>query len=477
MAVEALIYLLGYAQNAATPGNSSNFPSGWWGYWDQSHYLRSAHALNALDLRASEHWYPFGYALLGAPFASGTHGHPFLLPDLACLLAAMWAFVIFCRRLWVGETAASAMFMFASLGSRSLRETWVQPWNTTLSTVLIWSAFALYALHETTAIPRRSLARFAPLLAGILFPPMFITRMTDAPIIAMLSLGFMLRPGETWMERARKGAAIALGTLLTGLPLAILWLAIYGFAKPTYMHNSLALGFDFSTLAWRSYLLLISPKAWFAEGAGLFARLPWLLPGVACMLYLPFTARSAERRVLLVLSGALLLYGALFCSYTDLVPSGLWTYHNVHYFKWCMPGLLLLGYKLVELWPANRKAALACCAFVLFLTCLRVTPRPVANGETAWMIKLNGRVSTRSPAMFNAFRFQDQRGPEIAVRDVRTVPTDAGWRLIAMKRPFVGPLTITGLGDTVWPDGVWQEGQPAEQRFGRRLSLGWPCFL
>ncbi len=116
MAIEALIYLLTYGQYAATPGNSALYPSGWWGYWDQSHYLRSAHALNMLGFRASEHWYPFGYALLGAPFASGTHGHVYLLPDLACLLAAMGAFVFACRRLQIGEVLPPAMFMFATLG-------------------------------------------------------------------------------------------------------------------------------------------------------------------------------------------------------------------------------------------------------------------------------------------------------------------------------------------------------------------------
>jgi hypothetical protein len=478
MAIEALIYLLTYAQYAATPGNSTQYPLGWWGYWDQSHYLRSAQALHGLDFRASEHWYPFGYALLGAPFASGTHGHAYLLPDLACLLAAMGAFVVVCRRLQVGEIAASAMFMFASLGGRYLRDVWVEPWNTTLSTALIWACFALYALYETSPEPRRGLARWAPCLAGVLFPLIFITRLTDAPIIGMLFLGFVLRSGLTWRARMLGiGKDVAAGALITGVPLLSLWLFIYGFAKPPYLQNAMALGFDPSTLAWRSYLLLITPDGWFVDGAGFFARWPWLLSGVACMICAPFITRSAERRVLLTLSGAIFVYFVLFCMYTDLAASGLWTYHNVHYFKWCVPGLLLLGYKLVERWRVNRVAALGACAFVLLLTCLRVVPKPVATGQGAWMIALNGQVSTHSMAAFNEFRFADQVGPERAVRDIRTVPTDVGWRFIAMHRPFLGTLTVSGLGETVWPDGVWPDGAPAEQRFGRRVALGWPCFI
>ena len=477
MAIEALIYLLTYAQYAATPGNSTLYPSGWWGYWDQSHYLRSAHALNALDFRASEHWYPFGYALLGAPFASGTHGHAYLLPDLVCLLAAMVGFVFVCRRLEVGGVVAPAMFLFATLGGRYLRHVWVEPWNTTLSAALIWTCFALYVLYETTASPRRGAARFAPFLTGCLFPFLFITRLTDAPVIAMLFLGFVLRPGSSRRVCSAIGREVAAGALLTGLPLLALWLFIYGFAKPPYLQNSMALGFDPSTLAWRSYLLLITPDGWFVDGAGLFARWPWLLPGVACAICAPFITRSAERRVLLTLSGAIFVYFVLFCMYTDLAPSGLWTYHNVHYFKWCFPGLLLLGYKLIEHWRVNRFAAVVACVFVLLLTCIRVIPKPVAAGQGAWMIILNGQVSTRSMAAFNEFRFVDQAGPERAVRDIRTVPTDEGWRFIAMHRPFVGEVTVSGLGDSVWPDGAWPEAAPAEMRYDRKMAFGWPCFI
>jgi hypothetical protein len=477
MAIETLIYLLTYAKLAATPGNSVQYPLGWWGYWDQSQYLRSAQALRVLDFRASEHWYPFGYALLGVPFASGTLGHAYLLPDLACLLAAMWAFIFVCRRLLVGDIAASAMFMFASLGSFYLRDIWVQPWNTTLSAALIWACFALYALYETTSAPRGGPARWAAFLTGVLFPLIFITRMTDSPIIAMIGVGFVLRNRESWRARRRIFGEIALGALVTGVPLLSLWLAIYGFAKPTYLQNSMALGFDPATLAWRSYLLLITPDGWFPDGAGLFARWPWLLPGVACMMCAPFITRSAERRVLLTLSAAIFVYYVLFCMYTDLVASGLWTNQNVHYFKWSTPALLLLGYKLVQHARANRLAALASCVFVLLLTCVRVIPRPVAAGQAAWMITLQGAVSTRSQAVFNEFRFVDQLGPERAVRDVRTLPTDAGWRFIAMHRPFLGTLTVSGLGDAVWPDGVWPEGRPAEERFDRHVTLSWPCFL
>lgn len=62
-------------------------------------------------------------------------------------------------------------------------------------------------------------------------------------------------------------------------------------------------------------------------------RLPWMVPGLAAMLALPWITRGAARASLALLAGCIVVYDLLFFSYADLLPSGLWLYHNVHYFK------------------------------------------------------------------------------------------------------------------------------------------------
>ena len=85
MTLLTVIYFLGYLHNPARPSPSAPFPEGWWGWFDQSKYLQSAQALAHLDLSPSSHWYPLGYAILGAPFV-WMGNHVYLIPALLCLL-------------------------------------------------------------------------------------------------------------------------------------------------------------------------------------------------------------------------------------------------------------------------------------------------------------------------------------------------------------------------------------------------------
>lgn len=80
-----LLYFMAYFSSPFVPGK--NLQS-WWTWSDQSRYLASAYALAHGLFRSDLHWYPLGYSLLGAPFIQMSAAHPFMLPDLGCLLLA-----------------------------------------------------------------------------------------------------------------------------------------------------------------------------------------------------------------------------------------------------------------------------------------------------------------------------------------------------------------------------------------------------
>ena len=65
----SLLYVYNYLAYYALPGNQPAHSEGWWGWWDQSQFLKSTLALGRLDFSADQHWYPLGYAMLGVPFA------------------------------------------------------------------------------------------------------------------------------------------------------------------------------------------------------------------------------------------------------------------------------------------------------------------------------------------------------------------------------------------------------------------------
>ena len=47
------------------------------------------------------------------------------------------------------------------------------------------------------------------------------------------------------------------------LPYGALHLRIYGFHPTPYMLGEQAIGFEFSRLGWKTYLLLIEPRPWY----------------------------------------------------------------------------------------------------------------------------------------------------------------------------------------------------------------------
>lgn len=380
LALLVIIHLGTYAALPPTPGNMVAFPLGWWGWWDQSQYLRSARAFAARDLRASEHWYPFGYALLGAPFARWSAGHPFLLPDLGCEVAAFFCFLAFARRAaCVAAPVAALLFLLGTTASASVRAVWSEPWNTTLSAALIWALLALAALRRDG--PPRPLAAAT---AGALAAAIVATRPTDALLVAIWgawfagSLACAARPAGGRGAAARSLAAFAGGLACVGLPVAALWLAIYGPHPSPYVVASRSMGFAWKALPWRAYLLLSAPRPWFAEGAGLVQRLPWLLPGAAAVVAAPLFLRGR----MLLLAAMVTATFVLFCAYVDLIASGLWHYNNVHYFKWTFPGLCLLGWTAArDAIAAGRGRRFACVLLATVLaSSFRLLPTPAARG-------------------------------------------------------------------------------------------------
>ncbi len=470
------LYLYGYFADPAVPGNHGRFPFGWWGWWDQSQYLRSARALAHLDLDSRLHWYPFGYAMLGAPFSALSPLHAFLLPDLLCYLAAYVAFLVFARAVAVGPVPASLLFLLGTAGGEALRRVWAEPWNTSLSAALIWSLLALTARllsppDPVAASRRRRLSWL--LAAGAVAGLIPVTRPTDALLVAIWAIGFCLcaRRGD----RVRLGdlAGLAAGFALVVLPCAALWLRIYGFGPNAYMVSSRSLGFDVEAIGWKSYLLLLSPAPWFSAGAGITERLPWVLFGLAGITSLPWLAGGPARRLLVLLATMIVAYSLLFFAYVDLIPSGLWRYNNIHYFKWTFPGLALFGFLLLRRLATRPRWPVILVTAATALVCMtRLRPYPVAEADPAWMVQIAAPTPGWDAAYFATMQIRDDRGVMQSIRDFRALPDSHGWRLIGLRRPFFGSLLISGTGP-VPP--VWAHA--GTLRWGRSLSLPLICRL
>lgn len=470
----AAIYLLSYAADTSAPGNSVRFPLGWWGWWDQSQYLRSAVAFAGGGLDPREHWYPLGYSLFLSVFVQDPSGHVALLPDLLGLMAAFAAFVRFAGAVGVGAGWGGALFVAGTCASASVRATWAEPWNTTLSAALLWWLLALSAgrLGVDGRLAARRRGDVLRLVAmGVLAGAICVTRPTDLLLVGIWG-GWMLWGWLRERGRAADPAWVAAGLALVLVPAGMLWVRIYGFHASPYMAVSRAIGFRLSGLWWKTYLLLVAAEPWFPDDAGLLERLPWILPGLAAIPVLPWIATGRARGLLVLLAMLVVPYTLLFFSYSDLVPFGLWRFHNVHYLKWTFPGLLLLGLVLARaLLAGPRRAPLAALAALTLLSCVRLVPRPMRPGNGIWMVGRPAPVPGWSALRPDLMAVRDRAGLQRNLHDVRILEDGAGWRIIAMAGALHGPVRpVSG-------DGVAGPAWVRPPEWTMRFHLGAPAWL
>ena len=465
-------YGLGTWHNQGRPGARALYPQGWWGWFDQGRYLRSVQAFARFDLRPGQHWYPLGYPLLGAPFVGVLPRHPFLLVDLGCLLASFAGFVVFARRCGITTAAAVGAFLLGAIGSESVRENWVVPWSTTPGCAATWLFLALCVGHlDASADEARNARRRRLVLAGLLagLIPLFRPADLPMPAIGVTLMAWWSLRDRTW--RAGDPVLLLFGMAVPMVPYGLLYLRIYGPHPTPYMVNSRWIGLDFHELPMKTVLLLVSPRPWFPSGSGLLARLPWMAAGFAGMLLLPSLRSRTARRGLTMLTVMMLAYMMLLFAYVDLLPSGLWSYKNVHYFKWMLPGIALLGTVFLRaLLRGPRPAAVLALLAVVLASMVRLVPVP-AKGTEARLLQYAGKPPAWSASYWGQSRLADAKGVFDNIRTMRVLPDGQGSRVLSLSRPFEGHV--------VWERhaGLSIEADRAPARWKAHVTVGWPCWL
>ncbi len=449
----------------ALPGQDGLHPLGWWGWFDQGRTLESLRAFAAFDLSAARHWYPVGYSLLGVPFPSmGFRAHPFVVVDLVCLLATFWAFVAVAGACGVRRAWACLVFVLAVTWDSQIFSEWVIPWNSTPAAALVWAVLAVCA---------RWLAGVRhPVLLGALAGAVPLFRPTEAPAVALCVAWVLVADWRAGVLGRRTLLGVAAGgALLVGAGVG-LHLAIHGPRASEYMLLSRRLGFSVRDLGWKAYVLLADPYWWFWDGPGLLRRAPWVALGFAGMVAALVRGRASG-----MLAAALTVHLLLYVSYVDLLPTGLWRFNNVHYFKWAVPGYALLAWLLVRdmvpwRWRLPSFVAAGAVVAMAGVSLVRVAPRAAGADEAAKMLEYRGDAPGFDASYFGAFRLRDGRGVLANISDVRAFPVPGGMRVIGLSRRIEGDVVFEpGHG---LPDGL-VAGVP--ERFVPALVLGRPCWV
>lgn len=454
----------------------------WLTWADQTRYLSSARAFVALDLSPASHWYPLLYPLLVAPLTGLAPWLAFGIVDLACLLIAFGGFDRVAGRFGIGRWPASAIFAATTLLYPQIVDQWLYPWTTTLSAALIWQAIAM----SLDMAERRRPFRGEAARLGVILSLIPLTRPADALVIAVLG-GFALLPHAT-RPRCVLIAAAAGGACV--LAYALLHLAIYGAAATPYMRLSTEFGFSFAHFGWKAYVLLIEPRPWFPEGHGLLVHCPWLILGTAGLVT-SLCRDAGRRRAAACLGAAAAVYSVAMIAYVDLLPSGLWHYNNVHYFKWLLPlfGLFAVTY-LRDARRHPRTAALVLVTLTA-LSAVRMAPVRAAAGSPARLLLFAYHDPAFEPVYMAESTIDDQARTYRNFYEYHQVSDRRGTiHAIALRGDFEGGERWWGKAPaaTPWPQtspipaqvappalaGPWPRRPVA--RFAVGLAWGWPCW-
>lgn len=524
----ALAYLLTVWRVVGLPGLRDPALLYWHDWQDQALYVRSASALAAGNFDPAVHYYPLLYPLIGTPFLSVWPSQPFFFVDLACYLLAFAGFRSVARAFGVPDWGAALLFAATTLAQFGIAKLWIEPWTTTPSAALLWLALgAMARLWDVSPfpVPRRrpgpSRARVVSPDSASLLPTSLLgpglrrgaveggsgttTSRWPAAILG-IALGLIpfARPGDAIigaivalsaaaaLYRARDGraaiTAVASFAIAFGL-IATLYLRVYGAAPSPYMLYSAQYGFNFAWLGWKAYVVLVDPRGWFGEGMGLLEYAPWLLLGGAGLIAGCVATPPARRPVTLTVAAAGVVYSVLMLAYVDLLPTGLWRFNNLHYFKWVLP---LFGLFALRLLLDARRRPVLLIALVPVLLALTIRLEPVRVGPSAparMVIFPAPNAAEWIPTYFATAWMADTTGELRNSFDYHQILVSGRVHAVALRRPFTGDerwlgdahvrALLAGKDDggfaPLYLTGPWPK--PALARYGIATTIGLPHWF
>jgi hypothetical protein len=329
----AVAYTAAYLGHRNLPGNTTDQPLGWLGWWDQSKYQDSLAAFAQCDLDAARHWYPVGYPLLCLPGYIVSPNHAFFYTNLAFVLLATFALWKIARLSLTQRASAICLSMFGVAHMGLLLDSFVIPWNTIPTAALLYLAILLCLKMKRAAALRIAF------IAGVAF----LIRPADAVPFIPLIAGCLL--GSESIKNAVSGGILC-GAILLSAWLTAGWIdiAIHGSWISAYEEHSAKIGFWGYPLSYKAFWLLLDSSPVFEEPQqGLLFRYPWLWLVVPALLMWMKRWGLAGAAVI----SCIVLSWLLYFLYNDFWPTNIYRFRLVHYISWSMPLLWVIVWQAI----------------------------------------------------------------------------------------------------------------------------------
>lgn len=346
------VYYFTYFFITPSPGRSLEHPLGWFGWFDQGHYLRQAQAILTGNLDPGNHFYPPLYPAFGAILQPITKYHSFFPVNFGLILIYASIFILLFGR-YIGHLAAAGCLLVGMYQTPLMTIQWTVPWTSTASAV--WLISALYFLdrylrwrHRTDWSLRGRLVNAA--LFGFLIGLLAPTRPGDfifASPIALTYAGFVTVDffKGTRETRHREILTGAVGVIFYSLPvLSYLLFNMMVFGDPFGGYFDRIEGSGGILLAdffEKAFSHLLASHVFYGEvGADWLSNISLFL---ICLAFLP-VALFRSPIIFRVAACAFIINMIIVFSFVDALPTGTFRYYNIHYFKWGAPIVLAIAF-------------------------------------------------------------------------------------------------------------------------------------
>jgi hypothetical protein len=324
LSLGAIVYTWNYLSHPDLPGNSLRYPLGWWGWWDQGQYYRSAQELAKGAISSHHYWFPIGYPLLGALFWQVSN-HIFFFPNLLCFLGILALFYLIARRMLSRLEAVALIVALGFLCGHWWVQCLVVPWNS-IPTQLI--GYGLVVMLLRAQPPQPAVAAGGGLVAlSLLFRP------GDALCFAFMVAAAALSQ-NSWRARLQASAASAISVLAAVGTTLYLNQRVFGSLQSPYEANEAEVGLGAHSILLKAYLLLQdSAPVFHPADPAILERFPWLLlalPGCCLMAW-----HVGKRSIGLGLAAACSVL--LYFNYNDFWPTNVFDTGLIHYVFWLIP--------------------------------------------------------------------------------------------------------------------------------------------
>ena len=398
--VIAVGWLLLYRSHSASPAPLGTHPAkGWWGWFDQGEYLKITEQFTRFDFFNPDKYYPPLYPALPSllhPLTGATLAYLFI--DLACTLV-FFGLLFFIFKRYINPILALSGVVISYGFTLNLYNQWIIPWTTNLSSVfLIIIAYQLQCLNEESKTNQKlqldRINYFNPrittsfcLAAGIIW-----LRPFEIIPAGILSLGIIWTvSNKLYLENSKELCNSFIKTFMVPLGMAILIVFLYGTynvltfgsLEPSYSKSIGSLGFNFQDIHFK-FASLVNDSSSFGINDGAITNvIPWFLI-MAAIAFLGVFLFEVPIKLLII---SAFISSISYLAFNDLVPTGLLTYSNIHYFTWsiavigvaAIASVSVIIYKGLHNTNYRRKKMPFVLAYIIILPIILGSVKPQTN--------------------------------------------------------------------------------------------------